>query len=263
MQPPRRAGWGPVLVLLLWTGVSAPAAGQVSVPLSPTASAAGRSLLVPGWGQWHLGQRRGWGYALLEAGLWAAHLELRASGRDYRDQYRDVAWSNARIPSGDRVEGPWAYYEAMTEWVRSGVFDSDPTHAGIQPESDPSTFNGAKWALARGIYLPPGPAPVETDPAYQKALAYYEEHAYGAQYLWDWTGKDAALQQYRHLIDRSDQRFREASAALGAVLANHVLSAIDAYLSARGRTETGLRVAPEASAGGVRWTVSARLGSRR
>jgi hypothetical protein len=260
MRHPRRAGWPPVIALLLWWGVPAPAAGQVSVPLSPTASAAGRSLLVPGWGQWHLGQKRGWGYALLEAGLWAAHLELRSSGRDYRDQYRDVAWTSARIASGDRVEGPWAYYEAMTEWVRSGAFDADPTQAGIQPEPDPSTFNGAKWALARGIYLPPGAPPDDTDPAYQKALAYYQEHAYGAQYLWDWTGKDADLQQYRHLINRSDQRFREASTALGAVLANHVFSAIDAYLSARGRPEPSLRLAPQAHGRGLRWTLSARLG---
>lgn len=262
MRHPRRAGWTAVLVVSLAWGLPSAAQGQVTVPVGPVAATAGRSLLVPGWGQWHLGQRRGWAYAIVEAGLWAAHLELRASGRNYRDQYRDVAWTDARIADGNRVEGPWAYYEAMTEWTRSGMFDSDPTQAGVQPEEDPSTFNGAKWALARGIYFPPGSTPDTSDPAYQEALAYYEKHAYGSEYLWDWTGKEAGLQQYRHLINLSDQRFRQASATLGAVLANHVLSAVDAYVSARGGPETGLRVAPRALPGGVRWTLSARLRRR-
>jgi len=262
MRYPRPGLWVALLLLSLASWAPTAANGQVTVPVGPVAATAGRSLLVPGWGQWHLGQRRGWGYAFLEAGLWAAHFELRASGRGYRNQYRDVAWSDARIASGDRVEGAWAYYEAMTEWTRSGAFDSDPTHAGVQPEEDASTFNGAKWALARGIFFPPGSTPTESDPAYQQALAYYEKHAYGPEYLWDWTGKEAGLQQYRHLINLSDQRFRQASATLGAVLANHVLSAIDAYVSARGGPGTGLRVAPEALIGGVRWTISARLGGQ-
>ncbi len=248
-------------------GVSAQAL-RTPLPAPPTstagsASTAGRSLLLPGWGQHHLGQRRAWAYALLEAGIWAAHLELQASGRHYRGLYRDAAWSTGRIQSGSRVEGPWAYYEAMTEWTRSGAFDADASRPGLQPEEDPSTFNGAKWALARGIYFPGGVTPAESVPAYQAALAYYEKRAYGTAYLWDWTGKAEALAEYHHLINVSDARFREASATLGAVLANHLLSAVDAYVSARGGPRTGLRVAPEPAPGGVRWTLSARLWSPR
>jgi hypothetical protein len=238
-----------------------PLVAQVAVSMASRAPAATatRSLVLPGWGQWHLGQRRAWAYGLLEAGLWATRLELQASGRHFRDQFRDVAWTAGRIQSGKRVEGPWAYYEAMSKWTRSGAYDADPNQAGVQPEGDPSTFNGAKWALAREIYFPPGVTPAQGDPAYQQALAYYEQQAYGTAYLWDWTGKSAALGEYRHLINRSDARFREASATLGAVLANHLLSAVDAYVSARAGLRPGLRVAPEATPVGLRWTLSGRV----
>lgn len=254
---------------LLLSGASSSLGGQVTLPVSSPgppplsslgpAAAAGRSLVLPGWGQWHLGQRRAWAYLLVEAGVWAVHLELQASGRHFSDLYRDAAWTTGRIQAGSRVEGPWAYYEAMTEWTRSGAFDADPNRPGIQPEEDPSTFNGAKWALARGIYFPEGTVPAETDPAYQAALAYYEKRSFGTAYLWDWTGKDAALAEYKHLINRSDARFREASATLGAVLANHLLSAVDAYVSARGGPRSALRVTPEPGPNGLRWTLSARL----
>jgi hypothetical protein len=255
----RAAAAALLMPLSLWE--HSPLGAQVSVAMSSTAPAAtaARSLVLPGWGQWHLGQRRAWAYGLLEAGLWATRLELQASARHFRDQYRDVAWTTGRIQSGKRVEGPWAYYEAMSKWTRSGAFDADPNQPGIQPEEDSSTFNGSQWALARGIYFPAGVTPAVGDPAYQQALAYYEQQAYGTAYLWDWTGKDAALGQYRHLINRSDSRYREASAMVGAVLANHLLSAVDAYVSARARLQTGLRVAPEMTTGGLRWTLSGRL----
>ena len=37
------------------------------------------------------------------------------------------------------------------------------------------------------------------------------------------------------LIESSDARFRQATTALGVVIANHLLSAADAYLSSPGR----------------------------
>jgi hypothetical protein len=257
----RPSGLCTVVALAIATqgAAAVPLTAQAAPSPAGVAGNAGRSAILPGWGQWHQGQSRWWAYALAEAGLWAAHLELRASGRANRDHYRDVAWTSARVAAGERLEGPWAYYEAMSEWKRSGAFDADPKRPGVQPESDPTTFNGAKWALAEGIYFASGTAPSENDPAYEKAVAYYSERAYGTPYLWDWTGKDAALAEYNRLIDRSDQRFRQATAALGAVLANHLLSAVDAYVSARGAPVTGMRMTPESVPGGVRWTISARL----
>lgn len=214
---------------------------------APSAYVALRSLAVPGWGQWVLGQRRGIAYAALEASLWIAWVERRARAGELRDRYRDLAWTSARLAHGPRRDGPWAYYEHLTRWMRSGVFDRDPGTPGVQPEEDPDTFNGRIWSLALSIHGGGGTA-APGDPGFPAALAWYGERAYGDGYLWDWTGKEPQLAEFRRLIDESDQRFRQATTALGAVLANHVLSATDAFLSSRTPLLPEARLAPQGPA---------------
>jgi len=191
-----------------------------------------------------LRQDRKWAYLALEVASWAVYLERRAAGNDYRDQYRDYAWNVARIQGAQRVDGDFAYYETLRKWERSGVFDADAATSGVQPESDVSTYNGSIWSLATGIFLPGGSGLPPTDPAYVAALAYYQERAYDANMLWLWPDAGARA-EYGNLIDASDDRFRHATTALGVVIANHLLSAADAYLSARGRVGGArLRVLP-------------------
>ena len=87
------------------------------------------------------------------------------------------------------------------------------------------------WALARDLYLP-----VDADEghaAYDRALAYYEQRAIPPELRWDWTGKESGLEEYGDLIDRSDEVLRMATVVLGAVVANHLLSAVDAFVSSR------------------------------
>ncbi|NJD20379.1 MAG: hypothetical protein FIA95_14005 [Gemmatimonadetes bacterium] len=213
--------------------LAAPAAVGAPAAHDPApASAAARSLVLPGWGQLAQGQRRGLAYGVLEAALWAFWADRRGDGADLRGAYRELAWEQGRIPAGERRDGPWAYYEALSKWARSGAFDGDAARPGLQPEEDPSTFNGSVWSLAKGIHFR-GAAPSPGDASYEAALAWYRSRAYADGYLWDWTGREAALLEYRSLIRGSDERFRDATAALGAVLANHLLSACDAFLSAR------------------------------
>lgn len=203
------------------------------------------SFALPGAGQHVLGQRRKWVYLALEAAGWALWAERRASARDYRVRYRDYAWATARLQTGPRVDGDFDYYERMTKWSQSGRFDADPASAGVQPELDPATYNGSVWSLASGIHLPPGPPPAVTDPAYQEALAFYEQRAYGSELLWDWTPSPGGQQELARLIEESDSRFGQATTALGAVIANHLLSAADAYLSSRGAVgQARLRLVP-------------------
>jgi len=241
-----RRGWTlGVLLLLLPASPRALAAqartetGHAPVP----ATAAARSLVVPGWGQLAIGQRRAFAYAAAEAILWAVWAERKGKGNDLRRAYRDLAWRSARQPSGlARLDGPWAYYETLSKWARSGAFDRDGALAGIQPEEDASTFNGSVWALARGLHFS-GRTPSPSDPAWEAAVAWYGKRAYAEAFLWDWTGKGDDLVEFRQLIHRGDDRFRQATAALGAVLANHVLSATDAFLSARLRGAAEVRLA--------------------
>lgn len=229
-----RAGHlGAVLFLLPWAAASpGPAQSQEDTRSPSPASAAVRSLVVPGWGQWAQGQRRSVGYAAAEALLWVLWADRRSKGGELRTAYRDLAWRAARSSAGDREGGPWAYYEALSKWTRSGAFDRDASQPGLQPEEDPATFNGSIWSLASAIHFG-GRVPAPGDPSWEAALAWYRTRAWGEGRLWDWTGQGEAQEEYRRLIHASDDRFREATTALGAVLANHLLSAADAFLSAR------------------------------
>jgi hypothetical protein len=200
-------------------------------PIVPTAF----SLVVPGAGQHTLGQNRKWLYAAVELAGWLAFFERRSAGGDLRGRYRDYAWQEGRIQSGARVDGDFDYYETLSHWTASGSFDSDGLLQGIQPEMDPTTYNGSIWALASQIYLPGGGPLPETDPAYQAALAYYVGRAYGAAFLWDWSATVGGRDRLADLIEETDDRFRQATTALGIVIANHLVSAVDAFLSARGR----------------------------
>ena len=169
-------------------------------------------------------------FAGLELLGWLVHLDQRRDGYRLRNEYVDMAWMVAR--SGDSQpgsEGDFEYYERLGSWTRSGSWDADPAHAGVQPEDDPDTFNGATWELARDIFLPPGAG--EGHPSFASALEFYQDRAYPPELLWDWTGKEASLNQYRALIKRSDEALRTASIVLGAVVANHLLSAVDAFVS--------------------------------
>lgn len=202
---------------------------QEFVSLSP-GLATGASLILPGTGQLLLGKRRWVLFAGLELLGWLVHLDQRRDGHRLRTEYVDMAWMVAR--SGDvqpGSEGDFEYYERLASWSRSGNWDADPARAGVQPEADAETFNGAAWALAQDIFLPPGAG--ESHPAFAKALEFYEGRAYPPGLLWDWTGKDASLEEYRNLIKRSDESLRTASVVLGAVVANHLLSAVDAFVS--------------------------------
>jgi len=216
------------------------------------------SLVIPGAGQHVLGQRRKWLYGAIEAAGWLFFIERRAAGAGARDVYRDYAWDHGRIQNGSRIDGDFPYYETLTHWTRSGDFDADPATSGVQPETDPSTYNGYAWQLASAIFLPPGgPPPSPSDPAYQNALAYYQDRAYGTDLLWDWSSTPQGQARLNELIADSDDRFREATTVLGAVIANHLISAVDAFVSNRGRDlPASVRVLPARGPAGPGWTAT-------
>lgn len=245
----RRGVWLVGLLLLAAPpGVTGQGIGSSPAPgdSGAAAGAAARSLILPGWGQKELGQRRGVVYALAEATFWTLWAERRHSGNQLRTAFKDLAWREARLQGGSRNDPAWAYFETLSKWTRSGAFDGDAATSGVQPETDPATFNGSMWRLALDIYFPQDGTSDPHSPAYASALAWYTEHAYGSAFLWDWSGKEGPLAEYKDLIHRSDHRFSQATAALGAVLANHLLSATDAFVSARVPGDARLSVIPPA-----------------
>ena len=222
------------------------------------------SALLPGASQWRMGQKRWIAYLILEGASWVAFGHARSSALDLRDRYETLAWDVARTFAGSRVDGDFAYYEALEKFESSGAFDVDPSTPGIQPQTDPSTFNGSTWTLAMQIFFPPGTSPTPGDPQYDDALAFYRAEGYDERFEWTWAGRPGELLDYRDLIASSDEDFRRASQFVGVVIANHLLSGVDAFVTARVRAAAGessvarLRLSTGASTGGFELVLQVR-----
>ena len=209
-----------------------------------------RSLLFPGLGHAALGRERGWAYLGLEALGWLWYADRRNKGAELRSEYRDYAWQEARLQGVPRADGDFAYYEVMSQWDRSGQFDLDAGLEGTQPELNPSLYNGLIWSRAIGIFsvdAVAGPG----DSQYDAAIRYYKQHAYGTDFLWDWLDTAGGRSAYAGIIRASDDRFRQARNAIGFVIGNHLVSAIDAFLSARAGMDIETRIILGAAGQGV------------
>lgn len=192
------------------------------------------SLVLPGLAQYRLGSRRWIAYAVAEGVSAVAYGVRRREAADARGAYRDLAWDAARrnvVGGGARRDGGFEYYEAMAHWDASGAWDADPRRGGVQPETDPATHNGSIWVLAAALHDVSGDAP-EQSPGFERALDYYRRHAHGPAFLWDWRGTGERA-RFAGLIRRSDSLFGQARRALWIVLANHLASALDGFVSTR------------------------------
>lgn len=223
--------------------------GRVSPWFAPPLSA-----VVPGLGQGLLRQQRGIVYLAAEGYLILRVIGAERDARRERDAYREIARTVARAGFGaDRPDAAWEYYERLQHILESGAFNRTPG-ATLTPESDPATFNGAMWRLARETFWrDPDVSPDPSSAEYQRAVAFYERRAVGDSFRWSW--RDAQLEQdlYRQTIDRSNDASREARQLVGLLLANHALSLVDAYVSVR------LRVFGDAARASRRVGVSGEL----
>jgi hypothetical protein len=192
------------------------------------------SLLIPGTGQLLGGRPRGAVYLVAEALLITRALSLNAEGQREQDRYRELALVVARAAYAPAVEDTvFEYYEQMGRYVESGPFDTDPG-PDLVPPTDERTYNGQIWLLARTTFFPnPSQPPPVDSPEYQRALQFYESRAIGPNFRWSW--RNAGLEQdlYRQTIQASDAAFRAATTTLGLLLANHLLSAVDAFVTER------------------------------
>jgi hypothetical protein len=192
------------------------------------------SLVLPGAGQLLGGSERGALYLVAEALLLTRFVALQHDGTRDAEQYRNLALSVARgaFSPGAR-DTAFEYFEAMGKYIESGPFDLDPG-PDLLPPWDERTFNGRIWLLARQTFFAdPDSIPAPTSLEYLQALDFYRHRAIGPDFRWSWRG--AALEQdlFRQTIRSSDQAFRRARAQLGLLLANHLLSAIDALITTR------------------------------
>lgn len=192
------------------------------------------SAVLPGSGQLLLGQRRAAAYLALEAIGAGFFFSQTAEGRERRREYRSISRTVARAGfSPDGPRGDWDYYESMQRFVSSGVFDLVPG-GEVNPEPDPETFNGAMWLLARRTYWrDPDVPPPAGSPEHAAAMEFYVNRAVAENMRWSWAGEPEAYSRFRAAIDGSNSAFQSAAQTASLVVANHFLSAVDAYVSVR------------------------------
>jgi hypothetical protein len=206
-------------------------------PTQPWAPVA--SLLLPGAGQWMLGDDRGLAYAAVEVIGWWKYGKDRHEQLMQEATFKQIARDVARAHfSSAPPDGNWTYYEAMRDFVESGSYSM--TDVGpVVPETDTTTYNGHVWAIAQG-----------ENPDMASALAQYERQAYKPDFLWSW--RNALLQ--KDIFDRTTNKRNDAHSAaladLRVVVLNHLVSMVDAFTTFR------LRVQAEADG---RTTVSGSL----
>jgi hypothetical protein len=200
------------------------------------------SAVLPGAGQALLRNPRAFFYVGAEALGWIRYTKQQRDGDRFRTRYRELSRSVARAQfNPDGPDGDWDYYERMEKFAASGAFDLSPG-GNIDPEPDPSTYNGSIWLLARQTYWrDPNASPGSESPEYQSALAFYAKRAVPTDLQWSWMGASDGFQQYRRAISASNSAFRRAEQTAGLIIANHLLSAVDAYVTVRVHSSTDTR----------------------
>jgi hypothetical protein len=209
--------------------------GPISIPRRdsswwvPLASA-----VVPGTGQALLGQDRFIAYLAVEGFAFLGYLDQRSAQNRATQQYQALAAGIARsLFPGPYPIGTWAYYESMEHYKESGVFNLTPG-LGFTPEVDATTYNGATWLLARQTYWSdPNVQPALTSAEYSKAFAFYTSRAVQPQYRWSWSNAQLEWDVYSQTIQVRNQAARDARTQLGILLANHLLSMVDSYITLR------------------------------
>jgi hypothetical protein len=192
------------------------------------------SLILPGSGQLLAGRERAAVFMAAELYLVARVLQLTKEGTREGDRFRELAFGVARRAfAPEQRDTVFEYYETMERFAESGSYDAQPG-GGFIPEADPTTYNGSVWLLARRTFWEdPNVAPDPTSPEFQRALQFYQSRAVGEGYRWSWHGAALEHEVFRQTIRRSDAAFRRAQNQLGLLLANHVLSAVDALIASR------------------------------
>ena len=192
------------------------------------------SLIVPGTGQLLAHQDRGAVYLAAEVYLVSRLLQLSREAAREAERFESLAYDVPRRSfAPTRRDTIFEYYEQMERYVESGRYDTDPGAAFV-PESDPRTYNGSVWLLARlTFWRDPAVPPDPTSPAYWRALQFYQARAVGPAYQWSWRDHSLEHEVFRQSIRRSDNAFRHAQNQVGLLLANHVMSAVDALISTR------------------------------
>jgi len=213
-------------------GASAATAQRVDSAVTTRALRPLASLIVPGAGQLMGGQDRGAVYLATEIYLVSRFLQLNRDASRESERFHALAFEIARRAFGPtRLDTVFEYYEQMERFAESGRYNVTPA-AGFTPETDARTYNGSVWLLARRTIWP-DPDVLPDSGLYWRAVDFYKTRAVGPGFQWSWRDHSLEHEVFRETIRRSDDGFRRAQNQVGLLLANHVVSAVDALISNR------------------------------
>ena len=222
-----------LLVTVAFIGGTRAAAQRVDAAIvTPSAFRPLASLLLPGAGQLMAGQDRGAVYLAAEIYLLSRFVQLDREASREADRFQALAYDIARRAfSPTRRDTVFEYYEQMERFPESGRYNTTPG-SGFTPETDTRTYNGSVWLLARRTIWP-DPDVLPDSGLYWRAVDFYVARAVGPAFQWSWRDHSLEHEVFRETIRRSDDGFRRAQNQVGLLLANHVVSAVDALISSR------------------------------
>ncbi len=204
--------------------------GRIPRPLAPVASAA-----IPGLGQLMLHQDRFVAYAALETFVLLQYAKDIHESNVQQSQSRDLALRVARkdfVDPANAPNGPWDYYETLEEYVQSGRYTLVP--GAIVPDTTSGTYNAKIWLEARlNHWANPDVPPPTGSAAYNAAIDEYARRATQPQYRWSWINAELERDLYIAQINKRNDAFRHATTDLSIILANHILSMVDAFATIR------------------------------
>lgn len=194
---------------------------SAALPFAPLASAA-----VPGAGQAMLGNNRAVAYAAIELLAWLEYFQDRRDQNAQERAFKAIAARVARAHfTANPLDAPWAYYEQMRDFLESGVFSKSAT--GVVPESDITTYNGFEWDVLKRAHAGDSLA----------ALPDYQQIAVRPEFQWSWRNAGLQWNQFKLTTGLRNDAYRRRQRDLEIVLANHVLSMIDAFTTFRLRAQ--------------------------
>jgi len=189
------------------------------------------SAILPGGGQVLLGNDRFIGYVAVEALTWWKYSKDVREQRQQESAYKSLARRQARSrftnESPDLLpDGDWAYYEKMRDFLESGSF-SLSSSGPVMPDTDATTYNGSRWALAQSTYS-----------SREAALQQYMEVAVRPEFAWSWKSAQFQFDIFKRTTDKRNDAHRAGYTDLIILGANHILSMIDAFSTIRLRAST-------------------------
>ncbi len=172
-------------------------------PLSP-GRAVLYSLLIPGLGDWKLGNKnRAVTFFAIEGVIWASFIAFEVQGHDLEDEYQSLAMQFAGVTTTDHSD---EFYATLRDYDSSDEYEAD--------------------VKTDGRYTPP------YDIGSEALDQYFIDNRVADYEPWLWESTDRR-NQYADTRSASKTAYRRADYMIAAAAANRLVSAVFAYAAAR------------------------------